>query len=55
MAGEITIHFTLNEKPVSATFPANTLLVNLIREHFGLTGAKIGCGTGECGAWTGRS
>ena len=52
MAGEVSIRFTLNEKSVTATFPPNTLLVNLIREHFGLTGAKIGCGTGECGACT---
>ena len=52
MAGEITIRFTLNEQPVTATVPANTLLVSLIREHFGLTGTKIGCGTGECGACT---
>lgn len=27
-----------------------TLLVDLVRDTFGLTGAKIGCDTGQCGA-----
>jgi aerobic-type carbon monoxide dehydrogenase small subunit (CoxS/CutS family) len=52
MSKSITIKFTLNEKPVEAKIPATMLLVELIREHFMLTGTKISCGMGECGACT---
>jgi isoquinoline 1-oxidoreductase subunit alpha len=31
---------------------ANEPLLFLLREHFGLTGAKFGCGVGICGACT---
>jgi aerobic-type carbon monoxide dehydrogenase small subunit (CoxS/CutS family) len=30
----------------------NELLLNVLRDRFGLTGAKYGCGLGECGACT---
>jgi len=52
MQQKITFQFTLNGKPVEASVPANMLLVDMIRDHFGLCGTKIGCGTGECGACT---
>ncbi len=52
MSRVITVKLTLNGKPVKATVPANTLLVELIRDHFGLTGTKVACGKGECGACT---
>jgi carbon-monoxide dehydrogenase small subunit len=32
--------------------PANTLLVELIRNHLGLTGTHVGCDTSQCGACT---
>ncbi len=30
----------------------NELLLNVLRDRFGLTGAKYGCGIGECGSCT---
>lgn len=50
MTDIIDIQFTLNDKPVRARAPSNMLLVSLLRDRFGLTGTKIGCGRGECGA-----
>ena len=50
MSNEIGIQFTLNDKPVDARVPGNMLLVDMLRDQFGLTGTKIGCGMGECGA-----
>ncbi len=31
---------------------ADEPLLHLLREHFGLVGAKLGCGVGQCGACT---
>lgn len=44
------IAFTLNGKPVSAEAPADISLLHLLRDYLGMTGAKEGCGVGECGA-----
>ncbi len=46
------IRFKLNGREVEAEVEPNTLLLNLLRERFHLTGAKYGCGIGECGACT---
>ncbi len=48
----VRIRFVLNGEQVEADVAPNTLLLNLLREKFGLTGAKYGCGVGECGACT---
>ncbi len=48
----IEIRFTLNGDTVSASvLPAQPVTL-LLRETFGLTGTKTGCGEGECGACT---
>jgi aerobic-type carbon monoxide dehydrogenase small subunit (CoxS/CutS family) len=44
------IEFTLNGERVAAEAPASLTLLHLLRDHFGLTGAKPGCEIGECGA-----
>lgn len=45
-----TISFNLNGAPVKADAAHETRLVDLLRNNFGLTGIKEGCGEGECGA-----
>lgn len=46
------ISFTLNNKPVSVDVNPSMRLLDLLREHFHLTGVKEGCGEGACGACT---
>lgn len=49
---KLAISFTLNGDPVTAEVPATWSLLRTLREYFELTGAKEGCGVGECGACT---
>ncbi len=46
------IHFTLNGHEVSAEVESHKMLLQVIRETFGMNGTKEGCGQGECGACT---
>jgi len=46
------IHFILNDKQVSTALPKGMLLLDFIRYHRHLTGTKIGCREGDCGACT---
>jgi len=46
------ISFTLNNNSVTVEVEAKELLVDMLRDRFGLTGAKKACGTGDCGACT---
>jgi carbon-monoxide dehydrogenase small subunit len=49
---DISVSLTVNGKPVAATLDPRTLLVELLRERLGLTGTRVGCDTGQCGACT---
>lgn len=46
------ITFRLNNKPVCIDAQPNWTLLKVLRDIFGLTGAKEGCGSGECGTCT---
>ena len=48
----IPVALTVNGKPYSATVDPRTSLLDLLREHLGLTGSKKGCDHGQCGACT---
>ncbi|TAK48190.1 MAG: (2Fe-2S)-binding protein [Xanthobacteraceae bacterium] len=45
-----TVQLTVNGRPVSMTVEDRTLLVELLRDHLGLTGTHVGCDTSQCGA-----
>ncbi len=45
-----SIPFELNGTPVETSASPDTRLVDVLRGEFKLTGAKEGCGEGECGA-----
>ncbi len=47
-----TVYFKLNGKDVSCEVDGKEVLVDTIRNKFGLTGTKKSCGTGDCGACT---
>lgn len=46
------ICFTLNNERVEHEVVPNKTLLKMLREDFDFTGAKEGCGQGECGACT---
>jgi aerobic carbon-monoxide dehydrogenase small subunit len=46
------LKFTVNDKKVDIVAPPERRLVDILREDLKLTGTKIGCGEGECGACT---
>jgi CO/xanthine dehydrogenase Mo-binding subunit/aerobic-type carbon monoxide dehydrogenase small subunit (CoxS/CutS family) len=47
-----TIRFTLNGEPVAVAADPFASLANTLRDRLGLTGTKIGCDAGDCGACT---
>jgi len=42
----------VNGRERKASVPPETTLLQLLREHLGLTGSKLGCDVGDCGACT---
>ncbi len=46
----VTVAMTVNGDGVTREVEDRTLLVELLREHLGLTGTHVGCDTSQCGA-----
>ncbi len=49
---ELEVGIVLNGEPMTARVEATSSLAELVRGHAGLTGTKIACGEGTCGACT---
>ena len=52
MSIDVDIEFTLNGDRVRASVPADMNALSLLRDELGMTGTKLACGEGECGACT---
>jgi len=48
----VAVSLTVNGRARSLAVEPRTLLVHALREGLGLTGAKVGCDTSQCGACT---
>jgi aerobic carbon-monoxide dehydrogenase small subunit len=52
MTGTVTLRLRLNGVAREAEVDPRLLLVEAVRDVFGLTGSHVGCLTGDCGACT---
>jgi carbon-monoxide dehydrogenase small subunit len=48
----VNVTLTVNGEAHSVDVAPNTLLVELLRNHLGLSGTHVGCDTSQCGACT---
>jgi carbon-monoxide dehydrogenase small subunit len=48
----VTVSMNVNGETRTASVAPETTLLKLLRESFNLTGAKLGCDVGDCGACT---
>jgi len=49
---EVPISTKINGQSHETSVPAHLLLADFLRDTLGLTGTKVGCETGQCGACT---
>jgi aerobic carbon-monoxide dehydrogenase small subunit len=52
MSLEIEVGFTLNGRTVQVKVPPGMTTLAMLREKLDMTGGKLACGEGECGACT---
>jgi aerobic carbon-monoxide dehydrogenase small subunit len=52
MLSKILVHATLNSSPAAFSCEPRQSLLEVLREGLGLTGTKIACNSGNCGACT---
>lgn len=45
-----SITFTVNARPVEVAADGDTPLLDVLRNHLGLTGTRFGCGLEQCGS-----
>lgn len=48
----VTMHLRVNGKQRRVVAAADAMLLEVLRDQLALTGAKLGCGMGECGSCT---
>ncbi|HET6267138.1 MAG TPA: (2Fe-2S)-binding protein [Acidobacteriota bacterium] len=49
---KMLMRFRVNNEDVEVAAPSNALLLDVLRENLNLTGTKLGCDDGSCGACT---
>ena len=47
---KLEVHYTINGRAYETYIEPNRTLLEVVRDELRLTGAKEGCGTGDCGA-----
>jgi aerobic carbon-monoxide dehydrogenase small subunit len=52
MAAKVLVHATLNGDPVQFSCEPPQSLLEVLRDELGLTGTKLACNSGNCGACT---
>lgn len=52
MTQRLTVRLTVNGRPVEGSVPPRLLLSDFLRESVGLTGVRVACEHGVCGACT---
>ena len=52
MTIDVDIGFILNGRTVQVSVPADISALTMLRDELGMTGTKLACGEGECGACT---
>ncbi len=50
MTQDLSVSIRVNGNTHQAAVPPHLLLVDFLRDSLGLTGTKVGCETGQCGA-----